>query len=462
MTDKKQPFDNDQPSPSEQASISATKTSPPKKDGQEKIVGKSSKASAPINPAKKDQGLAATKKVVSRSPQTARLSKVALVALVVAIIGITVSTVSYFSLNEQRLNVTNELIKDNRKNHTDNEQRVNKLLKEQQDNFSQQLQQMTAKVQEDSTKKITQLEYAVTRLERNKPSDWLIHEAEYLIRMAARTMWLERDTHAAIGLLKEADTRLTELNEPKFLPVRQLIHQDIEQLQLMPALKTDNVILSLMGLNRQLATLPLSLQQVSTVENDEAVFELSADINDWQENLAKTWRNFLDTFVVIHVRDGTAKPLLSPQYQQNLRENLSLQLQQAQWAARKEKSALYLEILAEIQTWLTQYFDMSEVSNQLFLSSIEQLKTELISFNYPSDLSSLSAIKNILTDNPLVIKKAENTPLLPAVNKEQSSAKEISPKESAENSLTIEEQIHKQTTLQQKADEKLNTGEDDI
>ena len=462
MTDKKQPLENDQPSPSEQASTSAAKTSPPKKDGQEKLVGRSPKASPTINPGKQDQGVAATKKMASRSPQAARLSKVALVALVVAIIGVTVSTVSYFSLNEQRINVTNELRDDNKKNYTDNEQRVIKLLKEQQDNFSQQLQQMTAKVEEDSIKKITQLEYAVTRLERNKPSDWLIHEAEYLIRVAARTMWLERDTRAAIGLLKEADTRLAQLNEPKFLSVRQRIHQDIEQLQLMPVLNTDKVMLSLMGLNRQLATLPLLLQQAPSADNEEEALELSADINDWQENLAKTWRKFLETFVVIHVRDGQAKPLLSPQHQQNLRENLSLQLQQAQWAARKEKSALYLEILTEIQTWLTQYFDMSEVSNQLFLSSIEQLKTQRISFDYPSDLSSLSAIRHILSDKPPVIKKTKNTERVPAVNKEHSSREEMSVKGSAEPRSTIEAQIDKRTGLQQKNDEKLTTGEGDI
>ncbi len=456
MTDKKQPLDNDQSSSSEQASASATVIVTPEKVTAKK--NQQDKATKSVTANKKSA--TATKKPSTNDVQPTKISKTALIALLMAAIGIAGSVASYYWLDQQRIIVTNELMTASQKNNTTNQQRVNKLLQQQQDKFSQQLNTMVAKVQADSTKKIIQLEDAVSRLEKNKPSDWLIHETEYLVRIAARTMWLERDTRAAIGLLKDADDRLAELNDSEFLPVRKLIHQDIEQLQLMPVLNTEKVVLSLMGLNSQLPNLPLLMQQASLADNKEAALELSDDINDWQDNLAKTWRNFLDTFVVIHVRDGSAKPLLSPQYQQNLKENLSLKLQQVQWAAREEKPSVYLDTLAEIQTWLTDYFDMTDASNQLFYSSIEKLKTEMISFDYPSTLSSLSAMRNILADKPIAVRAGKKmiSPLKidnskkPEVNRVEKSATKAN--DTKESTLTIEQQIQQQTTIQENADEK--------
>ena len=461
MKDKKKPLDNDQSSSSEQGLNSKTTISSANQDKEENesLKPSSTISSAPNNEKK---ATAATQKKEVSEPEQTQISKVGLTALLIAIVGLFGSGASYYWLEQQRTLVIDDLMAKNQINNAANLQRVSRRLEDQRDEFSQQLKQMVTEQQADSLQKITQLEGAVTRLERSKPSDWLIHEAEYLIRIAARTMWLERDTLAARGLLNDAGNRLAELNDPEFLPVRKLIHQDIKQLQLMPVLNTENVILSLMGLNRQLANLPLLMQQVTTAQYDDALPELSEDINDWQENLAKTWHNFLDTFVVIHVRDGSAKPLLSPQYQENLRENLSLKLQQAQWAAREEKSTLYLATLAEIQMWLTQYFDMNEVSTQSFLSSINQLKKERINFDYPSSLSSLSAIRNILTDRPLTIKVVKKTPLLPLTDNEQSSEEKSIQKKVMTKPLTLEEQIHQQTIIQEEADEKANKGEDEI
>jgi len=448
MTDKKQPLENDQLSSPEQKSAPATKTLSPKTD---KPKASQVKTNKPMS----------NKKPTTQYDIKTKISKVAVFALLIALLGIAGSVASYYWFNQQKVILTNDLNTTNQNNNTATQQRVNKLLKQQQSEFSQQLNSMVAKVQKDSEEKLAQLEDAVTRLERNKPSDWLIHEAEYLVRIAARTMWLERDTRAAVGLLKDADSRLAELNDPEFLPVRKLIHQDIEQLQLMPVLNTENVILALMGLNQQLPSLPLLMQQATQNLEDEKSLVLSDDINDWQENLAKTWRNFLDTFVVIHVRDGSAKPLLSPQYQQNLKENLSLKLQQAQWAAREEKSALYLRTLSEVQTWLIDYFDMKDVGNQLFLSSIEQLKSELISFDYPSTLASLSGIRNILADRPIAFKKREKSVIKTTSGNKVVADKEVNKEavEQPEQPLTIEQQIQKQTIIQEKADEKVQEGE---
>jgi uncharacterized protein HemX len=44
---------------------------------------------------------------------------------------------------------------------------------------------------------------------------------------------------------------------------------------------------------------------------------------------------------------------------------------------------------------------MSAVENKNFYQGIEQLKSETVSYDYPSTLSSLNALRKVLADQPL-------------------------------------------------------------
>ncbi|MDX2369413.1 MAG: uroporphyrinogen-III C-methyltransferase, partial [Colwellia sp.] len=225
-----------------------------------------------------------------------------------------------------------------------------------------------------------------------QPSDWILHEAEYLIRIAARTLWLENDTTAAIGLLKNADARLATLNDPTFLPVRELVHQDIKSLELMPTLQTDEVVLTLMAMNKQISMLPLAMVDIG-IETNKSTNELSNDINDWKTNLTKTWKKFLDDFIRVRQRTGMIEPLVSPEQQQHLKQNLNLKIQLALWAASERKGDIYQKALTDMQRWFTEFFDLEEASNQHFLQALTDLQTKRISYDYPSELTSLAAVR---------------------------------------------------------------------
>jgi len=310
---------------------------------------------------------------------------------------------------------------------------------QQQNKVSIQSQQSAKQSHLDSDSQIQRLTAQMSQLEQEvsqrQPSDWLVHEAEYLVRVAARTMWLERDTTAAINLLRDADSRLKELNQPKFLPVRALINEDIESLALMPALKNQEAILTLMALNKQVPTLSLAgVNLAQTLVQNQEDFVLSDDINDWQENLAKTWQKFLNDFITVRRRTGMAEPLLAPDQQQHLKQNLGLKVQLAQWAASEQKEDVYQQTLLDIQQWLNEFFDMNLAANKSFYNSIEQLKQHKIYYDYPSDLRSLAAIKHLLQDSKLGTK-----PLSIEPQNEPSKSNENEP---AEN-ITISEKADK-------------------
>ena len=272
---------------------------------------------------------------------------------------------------------------------------------QQQHSATNQSQQSAQKAHLDSDAQIQRLTTQIQQLEQQvsqrQPSDWLIHEAEYLVRVAARTMWLERDTKAAIGLLRDADNRLKELDQPKFLPVRALINEDIESLALMPTLTNQEAVLTLMALNKQVPTLVIITPEEALEQVKEDI-SLSDDIGDWQENLAKTWQKFLDDFITVRQRTGIIEPLMTPDQQQHLIQNLSLKVQLVQWAASEQKAEVYQQTLLDIQQWLNEFFDMDLPVNQRFYQAIEQLKQQTIHYDYPSDLRSLAAIKRLLKD----------------------------------------------------------------
>lgn len=342
-----------------------------------------------------------TKMGTQKPPASTSSNKISKLAMFALLIALAAPAGHYYwqQLQSQQLTqtLTNKISKQNSTVLDRYQSQMQQALTTQQQNFEQQLQQVIAKINNTSQSRITELNASITQLEQRikqrQPNDWLLHEAEYLIRIASRTLWLEHDTKAAIGLLKDADRRLTELNEPAFLPVRAVLQQDIKSLALMPTLQTDEIILTLMAMSKQVAELPLAIVDLANKNDNEADLTLSDDINDWQSNLAKTWQQFFNDFIRIRPRTGTIEPLISPKQQANLKENLTLKIQLALWAASERKSDIYQKSLTEIQLWINEFFDMKELKNQSIIKTLQDLAQKQVNYDYPNELSALKAIR---------------------------------------------------------------------
>lgn len=348
-----------------------------------------------------------TSKKVTPESTTQSKSALSIFALIIAIIAILACAGIFYWQNQQQIALEQNLIKQNSQQASNAMLQIKTLLQTQQANLDVQLAKNVSDVQQATAKESLELKAQVERLSQNQPSDWLLHETEYLIRIAARTIWLEKDTQAATSLLQEANQRIQELNDPHYLPLRQVIHDDIETLKLLPRLETQEVVLTLISLNKQINQLPLAMAKIPQKTEVTDSFELSSDVNDWQANLAKTWAKFLDDFITVSRRTGSVEPLISPEYQQNLRENLSLKLQLAQWAATQENADIYLASLNDVQDWLQDYFALQAPQSILFLKEIVLLKDALITYQYPSSLQSLKVARDLLSQKNILI----NTPI---------------------------------------------------
>lgn len=390
-----------------------------------------------------------------------KISKTAVLALLISLIAVA-SVGGFYYLQKIQNNQQSEAFAQQLTSlNNANEQRINQLISKQNSAIDNHVNSAITQVTNTSDIRIKQLEAQISALKQNQPSDWLIHEAEYLIRIASRTIWLEHDTAAAINLLQDADARINELNSPEFLPIRQLISEDTEALKLMPTLKTEEVILTLLGLSKQLPLLSFSMAKIPNSNVEEQNLELSADTADWRSNLDKTWQKFLADFITIRRREGNVEPLMSTSNQQHLKENLALKLQQAQWAASEEKSQLFTQTLEDISQWLSEYFDMGHLETAKFYQSIQLLKNETVSYNYPTKLQSLNAIRQVLSDKSVAIQakptsnKSESIDSENNINTEvvsPNATTETAPKKSkekpAEQEQKAPQQNQQKTTLE--------------
>ena len=395
-----------------------------KPNSQDEKLADTSTEQKPATKTTSDMSKAPVKKTSAATPpkmratntteQKNKLSKTAVVALLIALLAIAASAGHYYWNEQQKAQFSQQLNDEFQQQLQLSQAKVSQQLLQQKQQNNSQLKTIEASVQRNTESNIKQLQQQLVQLKQqirslsqNQPSDWLLHEAEYLIRVASRSLWLEKDTTAAIGLLHDAERRIQELNDPQFLSLRQTIQQDIASLQLLPKLKTDEVMLKLMGLEHQIKNLPLAtigMPEKTAISTNSSI---SDNASDWRENLVKVWDKFINDYITVRRRTGNVEPLMSPQFEQNLRENLSLKLQTAIWSARKSNNDIYTMSLNDIQIWLITYFNMSNAVNQNFNQSIEQLKTATISFDYPNDLESLAIIREVMQSltNPSILNK---------------------------------------------------------
>ena len=235
----------------------------------------------------------------------------------------------------------------------------------------------------------------LNNMEGRRPADWLIAEADYLVRMAGRKLWLENDVRTAILLLVNADKRLKSLADPSVLPVRATLAEDIQTLQQLNPVSQSSVALALTGMMAQIDKLPLNTFEKPEDSNAQDT-TLSESADDWQENLAKVWRSLVDDFLTVKSIEGPVEPVLSLEAQFLAKEQLRLQLMHAQTAALQGDEGLYSQSLQYAQTLLTEKFDTEKSQVTGFMEALQNLSATDIARPIPTELASQKPLERLL------------------------------------------------------------------
>ena len=273
---------------------------------------------------------------------------------------------------------------------------------EQQTAFSAQLAKQTAALQ-DSLKQqailTQQLETVQEKVASFSGSDakaWLLAQADFLVKLAGRKLWSDQDVTTAAALLKTADASLSDMNDPSIIPVRRALTDDITRLAKISQVDYDGIILKLNQLSNNIDNLRLSdnYSDGSPMDSDDT--ELSGTLTEWRQNLAKSWDSFMDSFITIRRRDETAIPLLAPNQDIYLRENIRSQLLVAAQAVPRHQQEIYKQALETVSTWVRAYYDTDDASTKTFLDELDTLIDQDINMDVPEALQSQALLEKLV------------------------------------------------------------------
>jgi uroporphyrin-3 C-methyltransferase len=248
---------------------------------------------------------------------------------------------------------------------------------------------------EQQQRSIDSLQLALADVKGRHPNDWLLAESDYLVKLAGRKLFLEKDVDSATLLMESADQRIAALNDPSLVPLRKEMATDITLLKSIPLVDKDGLALRLISLQQQVDTLPLA----NAILPDAPVVEqatVSDDINDWQSNLWTSLKDFSEQFITFRTRDGNVIPLLSPQQHYYLKENVKGKLETAIRAVYSEDQAIYDTALEVANSWALQFFKQDEASVMQFDKSIKQLAQQKVGVTYPVNLVSQKALETVI------------------------------------------------------------------
>ena len=274
------------------------------------------------------------------------------------------------------------------------QQQVQDALKAADSKQAKQLASLASQ-QDSLNEQIAGVSRKVLDLDTKRPNDWMLAEAEYLVRMAGRKLWLEQDGQSAAMMLGEADSRLAAVNDPSLAPIRTALTEDIAAIKSVPNVDREGIVIKLNSISNQVDK--LHLNAVILAEAQEPDFKVSNSVSDWKENLQKSWNSFSENFVTVRRRDGKVDALLSPQQHWYLSENLKGTLLQAQLAVYRDQQEIYDSSLKQASDWLTTYFADDSV-RQFLLEQLKQLEGQQIKVQYPQQFSAQEKLQLLLDD----------------------------------------------------------------
>ena len=235
-------------------------------------------------------------------------------------------------------------------------------------------------------------------------------EVEQMLLIAAQQLQLSANVKAALIAMQSADGRLQRMNRPAFNGLRKAISQDMDKLRALPSVDITGINFQLNNLITAVDQMPLAYQQRAADEkllsghpnevDAQAVPTKSGehlaghpDETVWQKLLREIWQE-VKQLVRIENTGKAEIPLLPPNQEFFLRENLKLRLLSARLALLSRDEDSFRQELKTAQLWTARYFDGKSNEGMRMSDGLKKLAASDISIELPDISSSLQAVRN--------------------------------------------------------------------
>lgn len=271
---------------------------------------------------------------------------------------------------------------------------------------------------------LDEVQQKVATISGSDSKTWLLAQADFLVKLAGRKLWSDQDVTTAAALLKSADASLADMNDPSLITARRALTDDISTLSTVTQVDYDGIILKLNQLSNGLDNLRLADNDSDDSPMDSDSSELSGTITEWRQNLVKSWHSFMDSFITIRRRDETAVPLLAPNQDIYLRENIRSRLLVAAQAVPRHQEDTYKQALDNVSTWVRAYYDTNDSATKAFLEELDGLSQQSIHMDIPQTLQSQALLEKLMQTR---VRNLLAQPASPAANNIQPEAAPAQP-----------------------------------
>ncbi|HEY1326800.1 MAG TPA: uroporphyrinogen-III C-methyltransferase [Casimicrobiaceae bacterium] len=216
-------------------------------------------------------------------------------------------------------------------------------------------------------------------------------EVEQVLSLASQQLTLAGNVQAALAAVQLADAKLARLDRPQFTALRRELARDMDRLKAVPYVDVAGISLKLDQTLDAIERLPLA--------RDERLPEpphAARDANEpqWRRLLRDAWAE-LRSLVRIEVSDRPAAPLLTPQEDYFLRENLRLRLLAARLALLSRDERAFRTDLNAAHEWMERYLDTRQKNVQAAIATVAQLAATPMAAEMPDLSRSLEAVRTL-------------------------------------------------------------------
>lgn len=222
--------------------------------------------------------------------------------------------------------------------------------------------------------------------------DWLHAEAAYLLRLANQRLQLEGDVDGAAALLRTADARLADADNPALTAVRREIANELAELDGVPRVDRTGLYLALNAQQERVAGLRLS-QEVEERAVTSGIEQ--PPTGTFQRQLARFGEELKDLVMIRH-HDEAMETLVTPEQESYLRQSLRLIIEQAQLALLKEEQPLYEASIDKALELLNGYYDVEREATQSVIARLQELKQAEIEPELPDISASQQAMSSFI------------------------------------------------------------------
>jgi len=225
----------------------------------------------------------------------------------------------------------------------------------------------------------------------NLSDDWRLLKARHLLELAVLNAHWSTDKDATVAMLREADAFLAPIHNPKLLPVREGLAQDITEQLSNPTTDVTALLTRLDAIQAKTWNLPIKPLPLETSS------ESLPEENTNKPNRMASVINFLKNLVVIHYNPDKLEPKPTLAYEAMLRATVRLNLQEAQWAILERNDAVYHVALTQAMSSLEHTFSSDATPTQALIGQLKQLNEKKLRTDLVMPEQGLNALNHVIT-----------------------------------------------------------------